>query len=143
MIILDTDHLTVIQRESEPAYSTLMKRLHSAAPDEIYTTIINVEEQMRGWLVVLSRSKKMEQEIFAYHQLQMLFAFFTDTPMLAFDEVAAARFISLRRARLHLGTMDLKIAAITLAHGAILLSRNLSDFRRIPNLQVEDWTQPQ
>ncbi len=143
MIILDTDHLTLIQRQSEPAYSMLVRRLHFVAPDEIYTTIINVEEQMRGWLVVLSRSKKIEQEIFAYHQLQRLFTFFTDTPMLEFDEVAAARFVSLRRARLRLGTMDLKIAAITLAHGAILLSRNLSDFRRIPNLQVEDWTQPQ
>jgi len=97
---------------------------------------------MRGWLVVLSRSRKIEQEIFAYRQLRMLFVFFIDTSMLAFDEVAAARFVHLRRARLHLGTMDLKIAAITLAHQALLLSRNLSDFRRFPGLQVEDWTQP-
>jgi len=36
--------------------------------------------------------------------------------------------------------MDLKIAAIVLVHGAKLLSRNLKDFRQIPNLDVEDWT---
>ena len=36
--------------------------------------------------------------------------------------------------------MDLKIAAIVLANGATLLSRNLSDFRKVPGLKVEDWT---
>ncbi len=38
-----------------------------------------------------------------------------------------------------LGTMDLKIASITLANNAILLSRNLCDLERIPDLRVEDW----
>jgi predicted nucleic acid-binding protein len=32
--------------------------------------------------------------------------------------------------------------AITLAHNALLLSRNLRDFRRIPQLRVEDWSKP-
>jgi hypothetical protein len=31
MIILDTDHLTVIQRQSEPAYSILRDRLRDTA----------------------------------------------------------------------------------------------------------------
>jgi tRNA(fMet)-specific endonuclease VapC len=141
MIVLDTDHLTVIQRQSEPAYSSLMARLHLVSPHEIYTTIINVEEQMRGWLAVISRSRKVEQEIVAYRQLHMLFSFFADIPVLDFDAVAAARFVQLRRSRLRLGAMDLKVAAIALAHDALLLSRNLSDFQRIPELQVEDWTQ--
>jgi tRNA(fMet)-specific endonuclease VapC len=35
--------------------------------------------------------------------------------------------------------MDLKIAAICLAHDALLLTRNLVDFRRVPGLRVEDW----
>jgi tRNA(fMet)-specific endonuclease VapC len=36
--------------------------------------------------------------------------------------------------------MDLKIAAIALANDATLLTRNLSDFRKIPGLRIEDWT---
>jgi predicted nucleic acid-binding protein len=58
----------------------------------------------------------------------------------SFDERAATEFQRLRRSRLRIGTMDLKIAAIVLAHDATLLSRNLSDFRKVPGLKVEDWT---
>ena len=35
--------------------------------------------------------------------------------------------------------MDLRIAAVALENGGVLVSRNLRDFRRIPNLTVEDW----
>lgn len=38
--------------------------------------------------------------------------------------------------------MDLKIAAITLAQDALLVSRNLRDFSRVPDLRVEDWASP-
>ncbi len=36
--------------------------------------------------------------------------------------------------------MDLKIAAIAMSLGATLLSRNLADFKKVPELKVEDWT---
>jgi tRNA(fMet)-specific endonuclease VapC len=36
--------------------------------------------------------------------------------------------------------MDLKIAAIALANQATLISRNVNDFRRVPGLDVQDWT---
>jgi predicted nucleic acid-binding protein len=36
--------------------------------------------------------------------------------------------------------MDLKIEVIAIAKGATLLTRNLSDFENIANLQLEDWT---
>jgi tRNA(fMet)-specific endonuclease VapC len=50
------------------------------------------------------------------------------------------KFQSLQKSRLRISTMDLKIAAIVLAHSATLLTRNLVDFRRVPGLKVEDWT---
>ena len=48
------------------------------------------------------------------------------TPLLSFDERAVEQFQRLWVARIRFGTMDLKIAAITLANDAVLLSRNLT-----------------
>lgn len=72
MVILDTDHLTVIQRRSEPTYSILSTRLRRLPVSDVRTTIINVEEQMRGWLAVIGRSKRIQQEIAAYRHLYAL-----------------------------------------------------------------------
>lgn len=41
--------------------------------------------------------------------------------------------------RLNIRSSDLAIAAITLEHGGILVSRNRKDFQRVPGLPVEDW----
>jgi tRNA(fMet)-specific endonuclease VapC len=95
---------------------------------------------MRGWLAAIRRSRRLKQEIVAYRQLHMLFVFFSNIPILDFDELAAVQFSKLRRGRVRLGTMDLKIAAIALSQGVLLLSRNLTDFRQVPELWVEDWT---
>lgn len=141
MVILDTDHLTVIQRQSRPTFAFLSARLRRRPPSEIYTTIINIEEQMRGWLAVIGRSKKVQHEISAYRHLHALLSFFGAIPVLDFDEPAAERYQQLQRSRIRIGSMDLKIAAIAMSRGATLLSRNLSDFRRVPGLIVEDWTQ--
>lgn len=48
--------------------------------------------------------------------------------------------VSLRRLRIRIGTMDLRIASIALAHGAKLLTRNSVDFAKVPELTIEDWT---
>ncbi len=60
--------------------------------------------------------------------------------VLKFDSAAAAQFQHLRSLRLRVGTMDLRIAAIALAHDAAVLTRNIKDFSRVPNLRAEDWT---
>jgi tRNA(fMet)-specific endonuclease VapC len=59
---------------------------------------------------------------------------------LDFDEAAATQLQEIRRLKLGVGTMDLKIASIALSNKATLLTKNIKDFRQIPNLNVEDWT---
>jgi tRNA(fMet)-specific endonuclease VapC len=65
--------------------------------------------------------------------------FYEEFEIVAFDESAALRFDDLRSRRLHLGAMDLKIAAIALVNGALLLSANRRDFDRVPGLRLENW----
>lgn len=140
ILILDTDHLTLVQRQTEPAYSRLRARLARIPQEDVRTTIVSFEEQMRGWLSNIARSRNRSQEIAAYQRLQNLLMFFGSIPVLPYDDGAAERLAELLKLRLHVGAMDLKIAAITLSLNGLLLSRNLKDFSRVPGLRVEDWT---
>lgn len=140
ILILDTDHLTVIERGAEPGYSNLLARLKSFSEADVRTTIVSFEEQMRGWLSLISRAKNKKQEISAYERLHSLLMFFSQIPVMKYDGEAAEEFSRLRHLRLRVGPMDLKIASIAISNNAVLLSRNLKDFTRVPILDVYDWT---
>jgi tRNA(fMet)-specific endonuclease VapC len=65
---------------------------------------------------------------------------FTEALVVPFDAVAAAVFEELVAQRVRVGTMDLRIAAIALSRRMVIVTRNTSDFRKVPGLQIEDWT---
>jgi predicted nucleic acid-binding protein len=65
---------------------------------------------------------------------------FRTAPVLPFDAAAAAVFDDLHAQRVRVATMDLRIAAIALSQGLVLLTRNIRDFSRVPALATEDWT---
>ena len=56
-----------------------------------------------------------------------------------FDELAANQFAGLRRQRIRIGAMDLKIASIALVNDALLVTANLRDYSRVPELRCENW----
>jgi tRNA(fMet)-specific endonuclease VapC len=64
---------------------------------------------------------------------------FCGLAIVPFDNLAATKFQEIKRQRLRLGTMDQKIAAIVLAHDAVLLTRNVTDFKKVPGLRIENW----
>jgi tRNA(fMet)-specific endonuclease VapC len=70
-----------------------------------------------------------------------LFLASLETP--SFDTVDAAEAADIR-ARLHhrgtlIGPYDILIAAQARRHGAILVTGNVREFRRVPALTVQDW----
>jgi tRNA(fMet)-specific endonuclease VapC len=139
-VILDTDHLSVLQWQEQPAYERLLARLDRLAPDDIATTIVSFHEQVQGWLAYLGRARKPAQVVLAYAKLEALWRSFLKMNVLSFDDEAQACFDEVRRQCPRLQAMDLRIASIALVTDATLLSRNLRDFRRVPGLTVEDWT---
>jgi tRNA(fMet)-specific endonuclease VapC len=140
MIILDTDCLSLLDREKYIESSKLRQWLDNFPPDEIFTTIISFEEQMRGWLALIAKAKNIEQQSFAYEKLHRSLETYRNTLVLEFDENAANIFQNLKSQKVRIGTMDLKIASIALSRKAILVSRNLKDFENVPNLVVKDWS---
>jgi tRNA(fMet)-specific endonuclease VapC len=60
---------------------------------------------------------------------------------LTYDEPAIDRFQELRNQKVKIGRMDLRIAATVLEHRSVLVTRNVRDFKQVPRLQIEDWSQ--
>ena len=141
MYILDTDLISLLESVSySPEAQRLRFRLSGLKPEERITTIITFEEQMRGWLAFLAQKRTRAQHIAAYDRLQGVLIRYQKFTVLPFDDNAADEFERLQKQRIRIGTMDLKIAAIALANDATLLTRNLTDFSRVPKLHIEDWS---
>jgi tRNA(fMet)-specific endonuclease VapC len=139
MLVLDTDHMSLLEWGAAES-ARLRERLADVSPDDLATTIISYEEQMRGWMAYVARAKSMAQQLKAYRRLRQHLDNYLQVTVLDFDEAAVEEFQRLQRERIRIGTMDLKIAAIALSRNATLLSRNTVDFNRVPNLRLEDWT---
>jgi tRNA(fMet)-specific endonuclease VapC len=139
VILLDTDHLTVLRYPLNDRTRPLADRLAAAAGEVVGTTVVNVEEKMRGWLAAIAKERKARRQVFAYRELAGLFTFFSLYHIALFDDAAADRFDELNAAKLRIGTMDLKVAAIALVNNALLLTANRQDFERVPGLRFENW----
>ncbi len=139
MYILDTDHLSVLERKGANA-QPLLQRMRAIDPAQISTTIISYEEQMRGWLSYIAKAQTEDKQIEAYKQLKNQLMNYCVIPVIEFDLDAVREFNRLRKTYPRLGTMDLKIAAITIVSRSTLLTRNSSDFGQISGLPIEDWT---
>ncbi len=138
-LVLDTDHMSLLEWGSDEA-ARLRERLADCDEGEVATTVINYEEQMRGWMAYLARARSLAKQVEAYCRLRSHLENYRQIPVLDFDDVAAGIYERLRRSRIRIGTMDLKIAAIVISLDATLLSRNKRDFAKVPGLKVEDWT---
>lgn len=103
------------------------------------TTIVSYDEQTRSWLARISRCATQAELIVAYSRLHHHFRRFTEIEILPFDEPAAIQFQQLRSRKIRIGTMDLRIAAIAIANGAVLVTRNVADFGKIVDLTMECW----
>ena len=134
MIVLDTDHISLLQHSGSAEGERLGDRMAASADADIVTTVVTVEEQMRGWLQAIAHPQVSEQPIW-YDRLIAFVRFFAQWRILRFDERAAAEFASLQQARVRIATTDLKIAAIALTADATLLSRNSRNFQRVPGLR--------
>lgn len=137
MLILDTDHLTEIDR-TFAASSRLVQRLNESG-EEAAITIVTVEEQLRGWLAQIGRLQDPARQVAAYRRLQERVASFAAWSVLPWTQETAEIFVRLRAGGVRIGSMDLKIACIVLSRNATLLTRNLRHFQQVPGLRAEDW----
>ncbi|MEM7113161.1 MAG: type II toxin-antitoxin system VapC family toxin [Chloroflexota bacterium] len=138
MIAFDTDVLTGILL-GRPNY---VAQLNTIPVEEQSVPIIVVEEIMRGRLNTIRRAESGKARISlsrAYELFTTTFQDFQTLQPLPYTAEAERQFQAWRKQKIRVGTHDLRIAAICVAHHATLISRNRRDFERIPNLSVEFW----
>lgn len=134
--ILDTDTVTHQQLRRGPA----PRRIAEHDAEEVVTTIITMVEQLRGRLAEVSRAWDERSLVVACTRLNSTREYYCQALIAPFDSASAAVFRLLVAQRLRIGTQDLRIAAITLANDAVLITSNRRDFERVPGLRLEDWT---
>jgi len=139
VIILDTDHIVVLKYSRGQQYATLTAKMALSPDQNFVTTVVTLEEQLRGWLALINRTNDAHQQISSYDKLNDVVNYFSRWVRLPFDDAAADLFKSYRQQKIRIGTMDLKIASVAAARRCMLLSANLRDFRQVPSLRVEDW----
>ena len=140
MYVLDSDHLSVLQRKRGAPFQNLSQRCSSRDATEFFLTIISFHEQLNGWAKFIARGKDSEWLVRGYTEFEGVLETFARAQVLPFSAAAAEVHDELRKQRIRVGAMDLRIASIVIANRMTLLTCNTVDFERVPNLAFEDWT---
>jgi tRNA(fMet)-specific endonuclease VapC len=136
MILLDTDSLTLLMK----GHSKIVGRV-SALTEPIAITIITRIEILQGRFASVMKADDGAKLLLAQHWLDQNERYLSQLTCVPFDNSAAVEFDRLRSKTTHrkVGRADMLIASIALAQRSRLITRNLKDFERIPNLAVENW----
>lgn len=138
--LLDTDHISFLQRRSGSEFTCLIIRMREHSLDDFVLSVVSFHEQVLGAHNFINRARTNTDTIRGYALLSETLHGFSVAPILPYDAQAIAVFDELREQRVRVSTMDLRIAAIALSRNLVLLTRSVSDFRKVPGLVTENWT---
>jgi tRNA(fMet)-specific endonuclease VapC len=138
--LLDTDHISILQKQSGPEYAALIGRISQVPRTDLVFCIVSFHEQVLGCNVYLAQAKTPADVIRGYGMFDRVLSAFAAALVLPFNAQASVVFDSLVAQRVRIATMDLRIASIALSQGLTLLTRNSRDFGKVPGLVIENWT---
>ena len=152
--LLDTDTASDFLRGRGESADALRGRIRAAAADlcTFHLCVVTFQEQVRGMLGKVKRANSEEAAVAAYAGLDEVRQLYGRLPVLPYDAAAADAFAACgavvagdeaaAKALRRVGERDRRIAAIAVAKGLVVLTRNTRDFDRIPGVTHEDWTAP-
>ncbi len=135
--MLDTNTCIYLMTGSQPAWQQkILARLEALGTrDEVYVSSVVVSELRYG--VQKSRWRKANNSL--------LDEFLMDFQVVAYDDAAALHYglvrASLEKKGRPIGPLDTLIAAHAVSLEMTLVTHNVKEFTRIPNLCVEDWVE--
>ena len=128
--ILDTNTcIYFLNRSSDK----IISKMKSLSPSNIKLSTITVAELLFG--AEKSTAKKKNRETVE--------KFIENFEKIPFDDKCCHHYAKIRvlleKTGWPIGPMDLLIASITLANGLILVTNNVKEFKRIKDLNLENW----
>ncbi|MBO4474966.1 MAG: type II toxin-antitoxin system VapC family toxin [Clostridiales bacterium] len=130
MYLLDTNVCISLMKDQ---YPKLTSKVLSLDPSLFYISSVTVFELEYG----VAKSKQQDKNSI---QLTMFLSAFTILPFDADDAITAGRIrAELAQKGTPIGPYDLQIAAQGLSRRLVVVTHNTDEFRRVPDLQVEDW----
>ena len=136
MTVYDSDVLSdLIFGRRGPPYNVVRS---STVPR--FAAVVSVEEQLRGLLSAIKRASQSHGGYTlseTYDSLNSYMIEIARYKILAYSTPAHELFKSLKHLQHKVGTRDLRIASICLAHDATLATRNKWDFEQVPNLKLD------
>jgi tRNA(fMet)-specific endonuclease VapC len=139
--LLDTDHISILQKQSGPEYRAMMVRIaQQVTRTDLVFCIVSFHEQVLGCNSYIAQAKTSADIVRGYMMFDRVLSAFAAALVLPFDAKASVVFDGLVGKRVRIATMDLRIASIALSQGLTLLTRNSRDFSKVPQLLIEDWT---
>lgn len=130
--LLDTNIVSDLMRSSA---SRALRRLEQVGEDSVYISVIVAGELRFG--VAKKRSERLRVDV------EETLSRLTLAPL---QPPVADRYADLRadleRRGTPIGANDLWIAAQALQDGSVLVTDNIREFGRVPDLEVENWLGP-
>ncbi len=138
MMAFDTDVLSLILL----GQANYLRKFEAVTVKQRFATIVNCEEVLRGRLHAIrsaEATKKADLLMLKYELLHSSLDQLGKLQVLSCNQRAHDLFSQWRAAKVRIGTQDLRIAAICVAHDATLVSRNRRDFDKVPELKLSVW----
>lgn len=110
--LLDTDHISFLQRRSSSEFSRLTFRMSQHPMSDFSLSVISFHEQVIGAHSFINRAQTNTDLARGYTLLLETLSGFAKAPVLPFDAKAIAIFDEMRSQKIRVATMDLRIAAI-------------------------------
>jgi tRNA(fMet)-specific endonuclease VapC len=138
MIVLDSDIVTLI---TYGRTENLQRRLAAVpAGEDISVTVITRMEILRGRYDGIVKAADPEELLAAMARFRSSRDLLDSFRLLDVDDTAAKQFGDLLKAKKKPKRRgDLLIACVALAQDALLVTRNVKDYKDVPKLRVENW----
>lgn len=115
-------------------------------PQKVLTCLAehNISDVCVSSITVAELEYGVEKSSLPSQNRDALSEFIAPLEIMAFDDRAAESYGRLRahleRRGTPIGSMDMLIAAHALSRGVTLVTNNVREFKRVPNLLLENWT---